>query len=159
MRGDEVALGVDAPAAADLGELVAERPAVGPLLALVLGAGALQRHAAGVVADRADRGDVLVAEALLGRQRRQLGALVLDRARLGAGLLDQGRGDALDRRVGEVPLAGELDRGQPGALGEGQQPLELLQPGLDPAVGPEGAVVGPAPAPCPGRRSPQKRPP
>ena len=67
--------------------------------------------------------------------------LLLDRARLGAGLLDQGRHHALDRGVGEVPLAGELDRRQAGSLGVGQHLLQLLQPGLDPAFGAEGAVV------------------
>src|SRR5436190_10219090 len=63
--GGQVALGVDAPALGDSGQLAVERPAVGALLALVSRAGALQRHAAGVVADGADRGDVLVAEPLL----------------------------------------------------------------------------------------------
>src|ERR1700754_4051727 len=56
-------------------------------------------------------------------------------------LLDQGRRDALDRRVGEVPLAGEPHRGQLGALGEGPQLGELLQPALDPARRAEAAVV------------------
>ena len=60
---------------------------------------------------------------------------------LGAGLLDQRRHDALDRRVGEVPLAGELQRGQAVPLGDRAHPLQLLAARLDPAGGPEGAVV------------------
>ena len=42
--------------------------------------------------------------------RRKLGALVLDRPRIRAGLLDQRRRNAGDGGVGEVPLAGELHR-------------------------------------------------
>ena len=109
---------------------------------------------AGVVADRADLGDVGLGEALLG-QRRELGALLLDRPRRRPGLLDQGRGDAVDRRVGEVPLAGELHRRQPGALGDRAHPLELLEAGLDPALGAERAVVALRPAPSRPRRRPR----
>ena len=48
-------------------------------LALVVGHAALERHAARVVADRADLGDLVVAQHDLGGQRGELGALVLDR--------------------------------------------------------------------------------
>ena len=44
----QVALGVDAPARGQLGVLRPERPAVGPLLALVVGRGALEQHRAGL---------------------------------------------------------------------------------------------------------------
>src|SRR3954464_8587369 len=99
MGSDEVAVGVDAPAGADGGEVVGHGPAVGALFAFVLGAGALQRHPAGVVADRADLGDLLVTQTLVGGEGGELGALVLDRARLGADLLNQRRGDRPYRRV------------------------------------------------------------
>ena len=68
----------------------ASAPAIGALGALVIRARALQRHAAGVVADRADLVDLRRAESRLGREGGQLGALVLDRARPRPGLLDQG---------------------------------------------------------------------
>ena len=54
------------------------RPAVGLRLALELRRGALERHAAGVVADRADLGDLVVGEDELARDGRELGALGLD---------------------------------------------------------------------------------
>ena len=72
-------------------------------------------------------------EPQLRRQRGELGALLLDRAGALAGLLDQGRHHALDRGVGEVPLAGELHRRQAGPLGDRPQPLEPLAARLDPA--------------------------
>lgn len=57
---DEVAGGVDAPAVAYGGQLLGQGPAVGAVGAIVFGAGPLQGHAVGVVADGADRGYVLV---------------------------------------------------------------------------------------------------
>ena len=74
---------VDRLALSELGEIVAHRPAVRALLALVVGVGALERHRAGVVADRTDLGNIAGAKSLFG-QRRELGALVLDRPRPGA---------------------------------------------------------------------------
>ena len=50
-------------------------------------------------------------------------------------------GDALDRVVGEVPDTGELERGEPVAIGDRPDLLEPLAPGLDPALGPEAAMV------------------
>src|SRR6186997_3638563 len=55
----EVAGGVDAPALADRDEVGVERPPVWALVALVLRARALQRHAAGVIADGSDLGHVV----------------------------------------------------------------------------------------------------
>src|SRR5512146_840369 len=78
----QVAVGIDSPALSNRHQAVVYRPAVGALLPFVLGAGALERHATGVVADRADRGDVLVGETLLGRQRSQFHPLGLDWAGL-----------------------------------------------------------------------------
>src|SRR5581483_8082354 len=62
-----------------------------------VGARALERHAAGVVADRADRGHLVVRQQRLRGQRSELGALVLDRPSSGPRLLDQGRDHELDR--------------------------------------------------------------
>ena len=108
---------------------------------LVVGHGALQPHAALVVADLGDRRDLVRAQPDVARDRRQLGALLLDRLRVRPRLLDQRRHDDLDRLVGEVPLAGELERRQPVRARDVAHPLELLAPGLDPAGRPEGAVV------------------
>src|SRR5690242_6578535 len=74
--GGEVAGGVDAPALADGDEVGVERPPVWALAALMLRARALQRHAAGVVADGSDLGHVVGRQPLLG-QRRQLRPLLL----------------------------------------------------------------------------------
>ena len=64
------------------GQLGRERPAVRALVALVVGHAALERHPAGVVADRADLGDLLARTAATSARRgRQLGALLLDRPR------------------------------------------------------------------------------
>src|SRR5262245_32073525 len=140
-RLPKIAFWVDSPAAGDLRELDAHRPAIGPLLARVIRRRALERHAAGVVAHQADLLDVVVAEPLLLRQARELGALLLDRKRSLPHLLDQGRNHAGDRGVSEVPLAGELHRGEGGALRDRTQALELGAPLRDPALRPEGAVV------------------
>src|SRR5688500_3819849 len=84
----EVALGLDAPALADLDQIVVERPAVGGGIALVLGRRALERHRAGVVADRADGGELGLRERRLGGDRGELRALGLDGLGLLARLLD-----------------------------------------------------------------------
>ena len=76
------------------------------------------------------------AQQRLCSQRGELRALVLDRAGRPIGraaLLDQSRGDAAHGRVGEVPLAGELQQRQPVALGVGAHPLELLVARLAPS--------------------------
>ena len=57
---DEIARRIDAPAPRDLLEARRSCPAVGALVALDTRVGALQRHRAGVVADRADRVDVVL---------------------------------------------------------------------------------------------------
>ena len=57
----------------------------------------------------------------------------LDRLGGLARLLDQGRDDALDRLVREVPLARELERRQAVRAAYVAHPLELLAPLLDPA--------------------------
>ena len=61
----------------------------------------------------ADQRDLVGARRRLARQRRELGALVLDRPGAGAGLLDQRRRDARDGVVSEVPGARELQHRQP----------------------------------------------
>src|SRR5262245_39585650 len=114
----KVSVGVDAPLGADLGQLRRHGPAVGALGALVIRGGSLEGHAARVVADRPDLGHVGGAEALLVRKCGQLGALVLDRTRSLARLLNQSWDHAGNRLVGEVPLAGQVHRGQVRALGD-----------------------------------------
>src|ERR1700730_6422229 len=74
----EVARRIDPPARGGGEMLLAERQAVGQIVPLVVGGGALERHAAGVVAELADPGDLAVVEHPPAWQRRQLGALVLD---------------------------------------------------------------------------------
>ena len=85
--------------------------------------------------------EVGLAEGALACQGGKLGPLVLDLAGVRTGLLDQGRHDALDRRMGEVPLAGELHRCEIGSGGNRAHALELLAPRLDPAGGTEGPVI------------------
>ncbi len=106
-----------------------------------VGMAALQQHRAGVVAQTPDQRHVLVAQPHLQRQRGELGPLVLDRARVGPDLLDQRGHGAGDRAVRQVPLAGELDHRQAGALGDRAHRLHARQAGLDPAVRAEAAVV------------------
>ena len=108
----------------------------------VVGRRALERHAAGVVADRADLVRLCsgLSRCSAGRAASSARFSSIGRAPR-AGLLDQGRDDALDRVVGEVPLAGELHRSEPGALGDRPQPIELRPALRDPALGPEGAMV------------------
>ena len=59
----------------------------------------------------------------------------LDRPRPLSQFLDQSRDDALDRGVGEVPLAGELHRGEAGVLSDRPQAVELRAALGDPALG------------------------
>src|ERR1700735_1631316 len=73
----EVAVRSDSPSLGHLGEMVVEVPAIGPLLARVLGASPLQRHAARVVADGADRVDVRRGQPQIRRKGSELGPLVL----------------------------------------------------------------------------------
>ena len=73
-------------------------------------------------------------------QRGELGALLLDRPRRRASWISVGT-TRCDGRVGEVPLAGELQRREPVALGDRAHPLDPLPARLDPARGPERAVV------------------
>src|SRR5437764_9784737 len=140
-RLHEIALARDAPATRDLLEPLVKAPAIGLLVSLVLWARALQGHAAGVVAERPDLVDVSLRELRLQGQRGDLRALVLDRPSAGTDLLDQRRHDALDRIVREVPLATELDHRQPFALRDRPHRLESLPTRLDPARGPEAAVI------------------
>ena len=95
-----------------------------------------------------------VGESRLGRQGAELDPLVLDRAGVLARLLDQGRHHALDRRVGQVPLAGELDRRQPRPLGDRQRPARA-SPGRPRSSPPAGRPDG---RPWPARRRVAGRP-
>src|SRR4051812_12491969 len=79
----QVAPRIDAPAPCARRQLAVDLPAVRARGSLVLGARALQRHAAAVVADRADRIDLLGGQLGAAAHRGQLVALVLDRARAG----------------------------------------------------------------------------
>src|ERR1700730_17323543 len=76
----EVARRIDPPARGGGVMLLAQRPAVGQIVTLVVGDGALERHAAGGVAEPADQRGLAVVEHPPPWQRGQLGALVLDRA-------------------------------------------------------------------------------
>ena len=138
---DQVPLGDDAPAVGDGAQLLADRPGVGLLVALVGRRAALEGHAAGVLADPLDLGDLLGAEEDLGRDAGQVGPLVLDRAGAGAGLLDQGGRHARDRPVRQGPLAGQLKGGQAVTLGDRAQQLEPIAALADPPRGAERAVV------------------
>src|SRR6185295_6276900 len=88
-----------------------------------------------------DLGELIRRQDGLGWERGELRALLLDRPRVRAGLLDQGRHDAANGLVREVPLARELERRQPVAFGDRPHAGEALPAGLDPAVGPERAVI------------------
>src|SRR3954469_16693144 len=137
----QISPGVYPPLAGNLGQLGSDRPPIGPLLAGVIGSRTLERHAAGVVAYRADLLDLFGAQARLLRQSGQLGALLLDRPGILPGLLDQGGHDALDRVVGEVPLAGELDRGETGPLRDRSDALQARAALRPSPPRPEGAMV------------------
>src|SRR5271157_5381210 len=137
---EQIAFGVDLPSPGHRPEILVDPPTVRSRVSLVFEARSLQRHAAGVLADRADRPHLLGAQARL-TERGQLSTLVLDRAGARAALLDEGRSDAAHRRVGQVPGAGELEQAQPVALGVGAHALKLLAPIADPAGGAEPAVV------------------
>ena len=148
--------------AADLGELAVERPAVGAGRPLVFEARALQRHAAGVVADRAHLGD-------LDSLSRAAVASELASAASSARLSSIGRASeplswisvgATQRTGGlrEVPEAGELQRREAVALGVGAHPLEPARGPPAPTLGPEAAVVVRAKA-WPGSTSSWNRPP
>src|SRR5580704_4981595 len=137
----QVALWIDLPAAGDLEQLLAQLPAVCGGLAGVVGAGALQRHAAAVLADRGDRLDLLGGERGGRRDGGELGALALDRLRVDAALLDQRRSHAPDTRVGEVPRARELQHGEAVAGRVGTHQLELVVALLDPSGGTKRTVV------------------
>src|ERR1700719_1664678 len=110
--GAQAARRVHSPALGDRRELRVDPPAVRLLRARVLEARALQRHAAGVLTDRADRPPLLGAQRgphappIAGARRRELGALLLDRARARYALLDQVRRHAAHGLVREVPGAG-----------------------------------------------------
>ena len=112
------------PASADSSALIGQRSGSGS--PSKSGAAPLSDHRAGVVADRADLGDLVGAQARSAADGGELGALVLDRPRARAELLDQRRRDAGDRLVGEVPVAGELQHRQAVALGDRAHPLEPL---------------------------------
>src|SRR5918994_7898425 len=92
----QISLGVDPPSIADLGQARRHRPAIGALLAGVVRGRALERHAAGVVSDRADLGDLLGAQPPLHREGRELGPLLLDRPGPLPHLLDEGWHHAFD---------------------------------------------------------------
>src|SRR5437763_1556021 len=64
----EVSLRIDPPATRDVLESLVEMPAVGTIIAAVIGARALKSHAAGVVADHADLRDLLASQPDIGRQ-------------------------------------------------------------------------------------------
>ena len=140
-RPAQVALGVDAEASRHLGELRAHRPAVGSLVALVIGRGPLQQHAAGVVAHLADGRALLGAQRTLTGHRGQLRALHLDRLRVGSRLLDQGGSHHLHRLVGQIPGTRELKHREPMAFGDRANALEPVASGLHPAVRAEAAVI------------------
>jgi hypothetical protein len=73
--------------------------------------------------------------------RRQLAALVLDRAGARPDLLDEGGRDAAHARLGEIPSACELKHRQPVTLGIRSEQLELLATGGHPSGRAEGAVI------------------
>ncbi len=102
---------------------------------LVLAAGALQRHAAGVLADLADRPQ-LVGGSCTPRSSAASSARLssIGRARR-APLLDQRRRHAAHAGLREVPGASELQHRQAVALGVGAQQLELAPAVRDPAHG------------------------
>ena len=136
----EVALRHDSEAPRDRAQGVVERPRVGPLVALVDGRAALQRHASGVVADPLDLGELVVRERLSGK-RGQLLPLELDGLRVGARLLDQRRHDAGDGGLRERPLARELQQREAVAIRDRAHEVEPLAPGRNPARRAEQAMV------------------
>ena len=130
--------GVDAPAAGEGGELGGERPAVRLRLALVVGRGALERHRAGVVADRADLGDLVGATARpRPAARRARRACPRPAARPGPP-----PGSASARRSATAAWArfhwqASCSSVSPWRSAIGRMRLDPLAPALDPARGPE----------------------
>ena len=104
-------------------------------------AGALEEHAAFVVADGADEFDLFLGKAVFRRQGSQFIQLALDRPCVFAELLDHGGHHTLHGGIGERPLAGQLQQGQVVLLGDGADLFDLLVGVLDPAGGAVGAVV------------------
>ena len=124
--------------AASVGELRRQRPAVRARLALVVGRGALERHAAGVVADRPQLGD------LLGRRARRRPAAAASSARLAS--IGRASGPGSWMSVGATQRTGAWARFHwqaswssvsPWRSAIGRMRVELLAAGLDPARGPE----------------------
>ena len=115
----------------------------------------LQRHAAGVVADRPDRRDVLVGEPRSAGSAASSARLSSIGRASGAGLLDQGRDDARHRRVGEVPLAGELHRGQPGRSAIGRTRSSFSSPASIQPAGRKARWSRVGAAPCRAARRPR----
>ena len=140
-------------------QLGVERPAVGPLLALVRGVGALQRHAAGVVADRAD------LRHSSARRAAARPAALASSARLAS--IGQASAPASWIRVGTTHSTAGWARfhWQASWIGVSRRVRRSAAPAraspARPRSSPPGGRRGgrPAPAPSPGRRSPQKRPP
>ena len=156
----QVALGVDSPALRQLGLRGAERPAVGALLALVVGRGALEQHRAGVVAGRAD------LRHLLGRERRSRRGTAASSARLASIGLAAGPASWISvgatqshRRVGEVPGAGQLEQREPVALGDRAHARRASRAPPRPSRRGGKRRWSPCANSCPGSTSSWKRPP
>ncbi len=110
------------PSAGHGRELFVEPPAVGARRPVVFEARALQRHAAGVLADRADLPELLRAQQPrrpgAAAQRGELRALVLDRPRAVGGVGLRTPGSASGRR--SAPPAARGSRRKPAAASSGR---------------------------------------
>ena len=133
-------------------------PAVRALVAVVVGRRALEQHRARVVADRADRGDLVLGE------HRPVGTLASS-SRLRSIGFASGPGswirvgrDALDRRVREVPDAGELSGVSPWRSAIGRMRSSFSRPASTHPSGRKPRWSWSA-KPCPGSTSSWNRPP
>ena len=154
LRADEVTVGLDAEAAADLAQLVVERPGVRPLLALVHGRSALELHAAGVVADSGDRPQLGLA------QRRAPAETAASSARLASTGFASGPASwisvgATQATAGwaSVQAHESCSIVSPCRSAIGRSSSSRARPGLDPARGPVAAVIASVSSPSSGTSS------
>ena len=138
---NQVALGDDAPAFANLLVPGLQTPAIGQRRGAVeIWIGAFQIHTAGVVADVGNEIVLVVGEGNL-RQRGEVVELGLDGFGVLARFLNERGDDALHRRMREVPKARKLQQRHAARLGHFTHTTNFFAAAFHPAGRPIHAVV------------------